>query len=444
MGHGSSPSVWERFSHFLFESLCCHLLPGLCILCRMPTLWLLIVLILGFGAGTLIFGVRVIRRSTELLPPALSDRSVSDNAVSDTAVPDTHSPRRPAPTVSVIIPARNEASRISTLLHSLSTQSVQPLEILVVDDESTDQTARVARGHGARVLPTPPRPHNWVGKTWACHTGAAESAGDLLLFLDADVELDPTALERVLAAREASDGVISVQPYHRTQRMYESFSALFNAQVVTAVGVGPASRGLFGPCILIEKGTYYACGGHEAVRDSVLDDVDFGTCCLKKGTAIRNYLGGSAVQFRMYPSGPHEMHNGWTKNFLQGAGATPKATLLLQSLWITGAVTAAVQVGLTLAGSSLALLGGWFALAVYAAYAVLLALSVRTYGSFGVGVALAFPAHLLFFGSVMVRALFIRAGGGSVDWRGRTVPLRARNLSQPANTTQPTLPVIRE
>ena len=374
----------------------------------MPTLWLLVVLLTGFGAGTLIFGVRVIRKSTELLPPAVPDKTC------------THSPA-----LSVIIPARNEASRIPTLLQSLSAQTLEPLEILVVDDESTDQTAQVAHHHGARVLSTPPRPHSWVGKTWACHTGASASAGQLLLFLDADVELAPTALERIVAAREASGGVVSVQPYHRTVRLYESFSALFNAQVVTAVGVGAASRGLFGPCILIERGAYYRCGGHEAVQDSVLDDVDLGRCCLQQGTAVRNYLGGNAVQFRMYPSGPRDMHNGWTRNFLQGAGATSTRTLLLQSLWITGAVTAAAQAGLTLAGSALALLGGWLALSVYAAYAVLLALSVRTYGSFGVGVAMTFPAHLLFFGSVMLRALWIRAGGGSVDWRGRAVQLYA-------------------
>ncbi len=395
----------------------------------MPAFWLLLVLAIGFGAGTLIFGVRVLRRSTELLPPALSGKSAADTAV----------PRHPVArtsTVSVIIPARNEESRIATLLRSISAQSAQPLEILVVDDESTDNTARVAREHGARVLPSPPRPTVSVGKTWACHSGAAESAGELLLFLDADVELDATALQRIIAAREHSGGVVSVQPYHRTLRMYESFSALFNAQVVTAVGVGPASRGLFGPCILIEKGVYYQCGGHEAVRDSVLDDVDFGKSCLTKGTAIRNYLGGSAVSFRMYPGGPLEMLNGWTKNFLLGAGATPKGTLLLQSLWITGAVTAAVQAGLTLAGSSVALLGGWLALTVYAAYAVLLALSVRTYGSFGIGVALTFPLHLLFFGSVMVRALWICAADGKVDWRGRTVSLRAHKLSDVGGASQ--------
>ncbi len=395
----------------------------------MPTLWLLLVLATGLGAGALIFGVRVVRRSTELLPPV-----ILSTPASDTAVPHIPSLRKPA--VSVIIPARNEEPRIATLLRSLSTQSVRPLEILVVDDESTDNTAGVAREHGARVLPTPPRPHGWVGKTWACHSGAAESAGELLLFLDADVELDATALERITAAREQAGGVVSVQPYHRTTRMYESFSALFNAQVVTAVGVGPASRGLFGPCILIEKGVYYQCGGHEAVRDSVLDDVDFGKSCLKNGTAIRNYLGGNSVSFRMYSGGPQEMLNGWTKNFLLGAGATPKGTLLLQSLWITGAVTAAVQAGLTLAGSSVALLGGWFAGAAYAAYAVLLALSVRTYGSFGIGVALTFPLHLLFFGSVMVRALWIRAAGGKVDWRGRTVSLRAHKLSDVGRASQ--------
>ncbi len=360
----------------------------------------------GFLAGSLIFGVRVVYRSTERLP----------SNVSLTRADLLYR-------LSIIVPARNEESRIAALLKSLSAQSVKALEILVVDDESTDRTTSVAEKYGARVILTPPRPENWFGKTWACHTGAAEAVGDLLMFLDADVEMGPAALQQILAAYEVTGGALSVQPYHRTVHLYESFSALFNSQVVTAVGVGASSSGLFGPCIVIDKNEYYQCGGHESVRYSVLDDVDLGKSCLANGVPIRNYLGGRAVQYRMYPGGAREMCDGWTKNFLQGAGATPPWVLFLQSLWITGAVTAAVQVGLTLSGSSMALLGVFPALLVYAAYATLLALSVRVYGSFGIGVALTFPVHLLFFGFIMVRALWLSVTGGSVDWRGRPVSL---------------------
>lgn len=388
-------------------------------LTRMAVFLLSALLLSGLVAGMLIFGVRVVRKSIERLPPA-DARHASDQS----------------PTVSVIIPARNEQARIPALLDSLTTQSLMPIEIVVVDDESTDQTAKVAKEYGARVVKTPPRPAGWVGKTWACHTGASDASGDLLLFLDADVEMNSTALEQLVVAHRSSGGAVSVQPYHRTIRAYESFSALFNAQVVTAVGVGPSSRGLFGPCIMIEKSAYYRSGGHESVRSSVLDDVDLGRRCLAHGVSIRNYLGGEAVSFRMYPDGARDLFNGWTKNFLQGADATPSRVLLLQSIWIIGAVTVAVQAGFALAQSSFALLGVFPALSIYAAYAALLALGVRTYGSFGVGVALTFPLHLLFFGSIMVRALWLRVTGGSVEWRGRAVHLYPHGVPKPQKSAR--------
>ena len=380
---------------------------------------LLVLLLSGFVAGLLMFGVRVVRRALEQLPPADAGGSTD--------------PRR---AVSIIIPARNEQARIPALLNSLKTQSFRPLEILVVDDESVDQTARVAHEYGARIVDTPPRPAGWVGKTWACHTGASAASGDLLLFLDADVEFDSTALERIVLAHRSSEGAVSVQPHHRTTRPYESLSALFNAQVVTAVGVGRSSRGLFGPCIMIERSAYDRCGGHESVRGSVLDDVDLGRRCLAHGVAIRNYLGGKSVRFRMYPSGAREMIDGWTKNFLLGADATPTRVLLLQSIWIIGAVTAAVQAGLALAQSPLALLGAWPAVLIYAAYAFVLAFSVRAYGSFGGGVALTFPVHLLFFGYIMARALWLRITGGSVQWRGRAVHVHATGVPKPPKSAR--------
>ena len=88
--------------------------------------------------------------------------------------------------LSIIIPARNEETNLPTLLRSLTAQSVRPLEILVVDDASTDRTPGIARQNGAQVIPSLPLPAGWRGKTWACHQGAQHASGQLLLFLDAD------------------------------------------------------------------------------------------------------------------------------------------------------------------------------------------------------------------------------------------------------------------
>ncbi|MBK9922452.1 MAG: glycosyltransferase [Elusimicrobia bacterium] len=107
---------------------------------------------------------------------------------------------------SVIIPARDEARRLPALLESLQNQSLRPLEILVVDDHSTDGTTDVARRVGARVIASAPLPAGWRGKTWACQQGAREARGPWLLFLDADLRLLPGALARIAAAARANRG----------------------------------------------------------------------------------------------------------------------------------------------------------------------------------------------------------------------------------------------
>ena len=138
--------------------------------------------------------------------------------------------------LSVIIPARNEAQRLPALLRSLQQQTVSPREIIVVDDESTDDTVAIATAAGARVLGGQPLPEGWNGKAWACWQGAAASGGELLLFLDADTWLEPDGLNTLLQLHATHGGLISVQPYHVTERAYEGLSAIFN--VIQLAGVG--------------------------------------------------------------------------------------------------------------------------------------------------------------------------------------------------------------
>src|SRR5688500_1526710 len=104
---------------------------------------------------------------------------------------------------SVVVPARNEADRLPGLLRSLHPWPAD-VEVIVVDDGSTDATAAVARQHGATVVAAPPAPPGWLGKPWACWVGAEAARGARLVFLDADTELGPDALARLAAVHEAS------------------------------------------------------------------------------------------------------------------------------------------------------------------------------------------------------------------------------------------------
>ena len=100
--------------------------------------------------------------------------------------------------VSIIIPARNEERNLSFLLDSLDCLKKKPLEIIVVDDRSSDLTAQIAIDAGAILVAGIEKPYDWTGKQWACAQGAEIARGEYLLFLDADVRLYPDGLNKAM------------------------------------------------------------------------------------------------------------------------------------------------------------------------------------------------------------------------------------------------------
>nr|MBP7403078.1 glycosyltransferase family 2 protein [Clostridia bacterium] len=255
--------------------------------------------------------------------------------------------------LSVIIPAYNEELRLPPLLESLRAQDVRPLEILVVDDGSTDRTAEIAAAYAAdvvRVIRSEDVGPGWVGKSRACWSGAHVAAGEWLLFLDADVRMDgPGSLARLCAEYRAAGarGMMSWQPYHRTRRLYENLSLVFNIivtagiNVFTPLGERLPTAGAFGPCLLCGRAAYEAAGGHRTVRTEVLEDLAIGKAVREAGFPVRCRSGHGAVSFRMYPEGLGSLVEGWTKNFGTGAGRIHPLILALCVLWVCGGFAAA-------------------------------------------------------------------------------------------------------
>ena len=135
--------------------------------------------------------------------------------------PDTDT--APAQRVSVLIPARNEAAVIGDTVRALLNQSHLNLELIVLDDGSTDGTAEIARaaaeGDDARlrILTGQPLPDGWFGKNWACAQLAEAAASDVLLFTDADVQWSAEGVAAALALLERSGaGLLSVWPTQKT------------------------------------------------------------------------------------------------------------------------------------------------------------------------------------------------------------------------------------
>jgi 4,4'-diaponeurosporenoate glycosyltransferase len=334
---------------------------------------------------------------------------------------------RPGAKVSVVVPARNEADGIGALLDTLAAQTMPVHEVIVVDDQSEDDTARLAAERGARVVSGKVLPDGWLGKPWACHQGAQLATGDLLMFVDADVRLGDDAVDRLVTASEDGEVVVSVCPWHAIERAYEELSVFFNLLMVGGIGAsGPRGQdaggiGLFGQVMMISRRHHAAVGGHGAVRRVVLENLRMSKMLEEMGIRRRSYVGLGSVTMRMFPGGAGDLVASWLKGFASGAGLTPRWAMTVASLWLSGLmmVIVAVPVGLaTAAGErvALAVLGA----AYLAACGPLVALFKRV-GRFSPWSALCFPVPLLFYQVVFGLAVARARSGVKVKWKGRDV-----------------------
>ena len=312
--------------------------------------------------------------------------------------------------VSVVIPARNEAASIGALLASLRPQLRDGDQLIVIDDHSADATAAIAAASGATVVAAPELPGGWAGKPHACSIGANRAVNPVLVFIDADVTVAAGTLDGLVATVERRpDLLVSIQPWHRTLRCYEQLSLLFNltalmgAAAFTVFGARVATRVAFGPVIACHRDAYRAAGGHDhpAVRGAVLEDIALGRLfprtLLHAGTA-------TGTSFRMYPGGPTQLIEGWTKGFGIGVDATPWWALVATAAWVT-----------SLAGGWLT--SPWFALA---SLVQLFVLAGRA-GRFSWWAVALFPLAVVFFAFIVVRSLWRRRMRRGVSWKGRVL-----------------------
>lgn len=360
----------------------------------------------------LLWRVGLVRHSTE------ADR-IDGTGHGDGTVGAPARDRRPC---SIVIPARDEARTLPVLLASLAPERRPGDEVIVVDDDSADDTAAAALAGGAQVLTAPPLATGWTGKSSACWAGAEEATHDVLVFLDADTELAPGALDGLLGEHAARGGLLSVQPFHQVHRAYERLSAFFN--VVAMMGIGAFTprgerrvpTGAFGPVLITSRADYERVGGHRAVAGEVLDDVALARRYTEAGLRVTCLGGRGTVSFRMYPDGIGHLLEGWTKNFAGGAAGTRKVTLVLVAAWISLCIEAGWWAGATLAGADRAVLP---VAAMYVAVAAQLAWMLRRIGSFGLRTAVLFPIPLVFFLAVFARSLVDVHLRRRVTWKGR-------------------------
>ncbi len=331
-----------------------------------------------------------------------------------------------SPIVSVLIPARNEEGTLPHLLTALNHQIFKPYEIIVIDDQSVDATVQIAEQAGVKVVQVDSLPTGWTGKNWALKTGYAVSSGDILVFMDADTEPSPDLLRRLVATVQKLGGLVSVQPYHRTERPYELLAALFNLVCLMAIRLGLGGGVAFGPTMATSKDDYKRVGGHEAVAGYVVEDWALAHLYEKAGLPASAYIGHGQLSYRMYPGGLQDLVDGFAKNFATAAAQVSWARMLAVMLWLSGVFWAAWCLpaslfGWPIAGNPPLLLNT----VLYLAFAAQLAVMLRLVGSFS-AIVLFFPIPVAFFISVFVLAI-LNLKRGQINWKGRTVATRGQD-----------------
>jgi 4,4'-diaponeurosporenoate glycosyltransferase len=323
--------------------------------------------------------------------------------------------------LTIIIPARDEEKNLALLLLTLT--KGDHLEIIVADDQSSDDTAEVARSHGAKVISCPTLPAGWKGKPWACQTAATHASGDHLLFLDADTRLEPEALSLLNSHLPLSGEALSICPYHLVRRSYEQLSAIPNlamAAGINAFAIPPGPSLLFGQSLLISRDDYEKSGGHNAVRGEILENVHYASQLRHLGINPIAYLGAGIVTMRMFPEGFGQLWQSWKKSFTTGAASAHPRALFLISLWITGAMLAiasSVLAWTSLATPSFQIL----AATAYLLYAGQLFGALRRLGSYSPLTSLFFPIPLLFYQTLFFSSLLDRGLGRKTKWKGRAM-----------------------
>ncbi len=229
----------------------------------------------------------------------------------------------PVPTVSAVIAARNEEEDLPATLDTLLAQDYPALEVVVVEDGSTDRTAEVidARAPRVRRVTPPPLPAGWVGKNWACAAGARAATGDWLLFLDADVRTHPAAVRTTVdwARREGAE-LATIAPRVEMIGVWERIVLPFYIQIVLTYFRAPhvnrdGSRSAManGQYWLTPRTSYEAVGGHEADRSVVLEDVAISRRYRAAGRPMRVAWAPELAVTRMYRDRA-EMFEGLLKN----------------------------------------------------------------------------------------------------------------------------------
>jgi chlorobactene glucosyltransferase len=244
------------------------------------------------------------------------------------------------PSVSIIVPMRNEEKNIRRCIGSLLSQNYPNFEIIAVDDRSKDSTLDILkeiafRHNNLQVIEGNPVPEGWVGKNYALWQGVKRAKGDWLLFVDADTVSEPYMLTSVIKyVVENKIDTLSISPFQVLETFWERviqpvvlcfiYYAFPYREINDPKSKIAAANGQF---ILIRKSVYKAIGGHLAVKNNIVEDVALANLVKGSGYRLHFVRGKRLMKTRMYTDFS-EIWEGWTKNLFFELGRKWRQVIL--------------------------------------------------------------------------------------------------------------------
>ena len=216
--------------------------------------------------------------------------------------------------VSVLIPARNEEINIKRCIYSLVDQSYKNLEIIVLDDYSSDQTFEIVnelskKFQSVSVVKGEKKSNGWTGKNWACYQLSNYAKGDFLLFIDADTKLQKNTIAESISEMNNKDiDLISLFPNRITKTAVDKVISvtigwfIFSCLPIIFSNKNPIFSSAFGQFLLFRKSAYFSIGGHKAIKEKILDDFELGRCISKNGYVLRVFDGTERLSTFSYSS----------------------------------------------------------------------------------------------------------------------------------------------
>lgn len=335
-------------------------------------------------------------------------------------------PDEDCPMISLLVAARNEKEKIRGAIETWLALDYPKLEIIIVNDRSTDSTGAIidelaARDNRIKVIHNHELPGGWLGKSHAITRAYEHSTGEWLLLTDADVHLDPDVLRRTLSLARKQGWDHTTAPAHMDLRSFGE------KLIVTYMGLGfflnfrpwaatnPRSKVYMGVGAfqMIRRTAYEAVGTHRRLALDVLEDMKLGKLVKEAGIATGVFLPGDKIRVRWVSSLGEFIHNSEKNFFAVTDYSVFKALLIVSQMLFAGVLPFALL-------PFLALSGGWPWTLDVVAVALILGIHGTTcvFSRVNPLYAVFHPVAALLMAFIVLRAMTLNLWKGGIVWRG--------------------------